>query len=77
MKLTADNRSRLTSQDLFRPGAVYDASRQLDGSIRLAELPGREAPILKPRRVNGRLRLPTNVPRATVAAAVRAERDER
>lgn len=77
MKLTADSRSRLTSQDLFRPGAVYDASRQMDGSIRLAELVEREVPILKPRRINGRLRLPMKVSRSTVAAAVRADRGER
>lgn len=62
--------------DLFRPNTAFDVSRQSDGVIRIAELT--EVPVLKPRRVNGRLRgAAVNVSRETVAAAVRADRDER
>jgi hypothetical protein len=75
MKVMTDSSGRLAA-DLFRPNATFDVSRQADGTIRIAELAA--VPVLKPRRVNGRLRgAAVNLPRETVAAAVRADRDER
>jgi hypothetical protein len=70
MKLTADSRGRLGSADLFRPKAEFEATVQPDGSIRLIELS--QAPIVKPRRVDGRLRgAEVQLTRETVASAVR------
>ena len=78
MKLTTDDRGRLTSAGLFRPNAAFNAEPQPDGSIRLIELAEREVPVVKPRRVNGRLRgAAIELSRSQVAAAVRAERDDR
>jgi hypothetical protein len=74
MKMTADSQGRLGGAELFRPKAEFEATVQPDGSVRLVELT--QVPVVKPRRVNGRLRgadLP--VSRETVAAAVRAIRD--
>jgi hypothetical protein len=76
MKLTADSQGRLGSLELFRPKADFEATVQSDGSIRLVELT--EAKVVKPRRVEGRLRgADVRLTRETVAAAVRAERDAR
>jgi hypothetical protein len=76
MKLTADSQGRLGDAKLFRPEADFEATVQPDGSIRLVELS--RIPVLKPRRVDGRLRgADVRLPRETVAAAVRAERDAR
>ena len=78
MKLTADERGRLASAELFRPKATFDATVQTDGSIRLVELEEKQVPVVKPRRINGRLRgADVALSRETVAAAVRAERDAR
>jgi hypothetical protein len=38
MQLKTDDRCRLTSTDLFKPNASYEAERTPDGSIRLVEL---------------------------------------
>ena len=77
MKLVADSRGRLTAADLFRPNAAFDATRQPDGSIRVMELAEREVPLIRPRRVKGRLRIVGIKPsREAIAAAVRADRDE-
>ena len=78
MKLITDERCRLTSQELFKPNTPYDAERKPDGRVVLTELVPVQVPIVRARRVNGRLRgakLPLS--REVVAAAVRAERDER
>ena len=76
MKLTADSQGRLGSTALFRPQADFEATVQMDGSVRLVELT--QVPIVKPRRVDGRLRgAEVCLSRETVAAAVRAERDAR
>jgi hypothetical protein len=76
MKLTADEEGRLGSSDLFRPKATFEATVQPDGSIRLVELA--QIPVVKPRRLNGRLRgADVVLNRETVAAAVRADRDAR
>ena len=78
MKLTADERGRLASAELFRPKATFDATVQPDGSIRLVELAEKQVPVVKPRRINARLRgADVALSRETVAAAVRAERDAR
>lgn len=78
MKLTADERGRLASKELFRPKATFEATLEPDGSIRLVETTEKRAPIVKPRRVNGRLRgAAVALTAETVAAAVRAERDAR
>jgi hypothetical protein len=76
MKLTADRQGRLGSAELFRPKAEFEATLQPDGSVRLVELT--QVPVVKPRRVDGRLRgADVRLSRGTVAAAVRAERDAR
>jgi hypothetical protein len=76
MKLTADSQGRLGNAGLFRPTADFEATVQPDGSIRLVELA--QIPVVKPRRVGGRLcGADIRLTRETVAAAVRAERDAR
>ncbi len=78
MKLATDDRGRLTSAGLFRPNTAYDAQPQPDGSILVVELVPKVVPVLKPRRVGGRLRgAAVKLTRNAVAAAVRAERDAR
>ena len=42
MKWVADSRGRLAAIELFRPGRVFDSSRQPDGSIRVIELVEKE-----------------------------------
>ena len=76
MKLVADERGRLTSADLFRPGAAFNAEKQPDGSIRIVELIEKEAPVVKPIRTReGFLMLPVKLDRRVIAAAVRIDRD--
>jgi len=78
MKLVTDESGRLQSSELFKPNTPYNAEVEPDGSVRLVELTGRPVPVVKPRRVNGRLRgAGIKVPREVVAAAIRAERDSR
>ena len=79
MKLVADSNGRLACKALFRPGKPFSAERQPDGSIRLMELVEMEVPVVKPRRVNGKLRWPVGraPSRQQIAAAVRADRDAR
>lgn len=76
MKLSVDDQGRLLGADLFRPNSSFEVTIQPDGSILLVEL--KPVPVLRPRRLNGRLRgAETPVDRQTVAAAVRADRDAR
>ena len=76
MKLVADSRGRLTAAELFRPGTAYDASRQPDGTIRLAELVEKEAPVVRIKQLaKGFVQWPVKVDRKTIAAAIRADRD--
>ena len=78
MKLVADERGRLTSVDLFRPGAAFNAEKQLDGSIRIVELVEKEVPAVKPIRTKeGFLIIPVKLDRETVAAAIRSDRQAR
>ena len=78
MQLTADEQGRLSSPELFQPRATFEATVQPDGSILLVLLGNAPVPIVKPRRLNGRLRgAAITLSREVVAAAVRAERDDR
>lgn len=76
MKLTADERGRLTSADLFRPKATFEATIQPDGSIRIVELGERDVPIVEPVKTKeGFLMLPVKVRREVIRRAIRADRD--
>lgn len=76
MKIVADEFGRLSAADLFQPNMAFEVSRQPDGTFRIA--PISEVPVVKPRRVNGMLRgAAIELSRETVAAAVRADRDDR
>ena len=78
MKLVADKHGRICSAELFPPRTAFDATRQLDGSIRLVELVRGEVPLVKPVRTrDGFLMLPVKVSRKSIRAALRADRDER
>lgn len=77
MKLRTDNRGRLYGRDVLKPNTDYQA--ELEGNrIVLVELVPAESKIIRPRRINGRLRPPAGFrpSRETIAAAVRADRDE-
>ena len=76
MKLIADEKGSLTSRDLFRPGAAFDAEKQPDGSIRIVEVTPNLVPTITPVRTEeGFLMLPIALDRKAVAAAIRADRD--
>ena len=78
MKLVADERGRITSAELFRPGAVFSAERLADGSIRIVELVENRVPTVSPIRTKeGFLMLPRKLDRKAIAAAIRADRDSR
>ena len=78
MKLVSDDRGRLTAAGLFRPNTAFEATPQADGSIRIVELVERKVPVVRSRRLNGRLRgADIKIPREVIAAAVRADRDSR
>ncbi len=47
MRLIADANGRLTYKDFFRPGTVFDVTRQRDGSFRVIELVEREVPVAR------------------------------
>lgn len=75
MKLVADRRGRLTSVDLFRPGAAFNAERQSDGSIRLVELVEKEVRVVRPIRTKeGFIIVPAKLGRKAIAAALRIDR---
>jgi hypothetical protein len=76
MKLTADSQGKLGSAELFRPKADFEATVQPDGSVRVVELT--QIPVVKSRRVDGRLRgADVRLSRGSAATAVRAEREAR
>ena len=79
MTLVTDSRCRLTCRAILKPNTPYEAERQPDGRIVLTELVERDdVPIVHPRRVNGRLiGADIKLSREVIAAAVRADRDER
>ena len=78
MKLVADERGRLTSIELFRPGTAFNVEKLPDGTIRIAELVEKTVPTVTPIRTReGFLMLPRKLDRKVVAAAIRADRDSR
>lgn len=78
MRLTADDKGRLTCADLFPPRKTFDARRQPDGTVRLVQLVEKEVPLVKSvRNQDGFLLLPVKVDRLAIRAALRAERDAR
>jgi hypothetical protein len=78
MKLVADRNGRISSVELFPPRAVFDASRQPDGSVRVVQLVKKEVPLVKPVRTRqGILMLPVKASRESIRAAIRADRDAR
>ena len=78
MKLVADKNGRICSAELFPPRAVFDASRQPDGTVRVARLVEKEVPVAKPILTReGFLMLPVKVSRESIRAALRADRDGR
>jgi hypothetical protein len=78
MKLTADQKGSLTSTELFRPGAVFDATREADGSIRVVELVKSEIPLVQPVRTKeGFLMSPVRLKREAIRRAIRIDRDAR
>lgn len=78
MKLVADDRCRIASTVLFKPGAIYEGKKRADGRIELVELVPLEVPTVKPRRINGRLRgAEVVVKPETVALAIQADRNLR
>lgn len=78
MRLVTDERCALSSPILLKPRTPYDAQISPDGRIILTEVSDAAIPVVKPRRIDGRLRgVAIAMPRATVAAAIRAERDSR
>ena len=78
MKLVADERGRLTSIELFRPGAAFNAEKLPDGTIRIVELVEKTVPTVTPIRTKeGFLMFPKKLDRKVVAAAIRADRDSR
>ncbi len=80
MRLVTDDRCRLQSRDLFKPNTPYQAERLPNGRVEIVELVESDVPLVKPRRVGGKLRWPQGVARPTrqqIAAAIRADRDSR
>ncbi len=78
MKLTVDEKGRLTCLELFSPNAIFDAEKQPDGSVRLTRLGRKKLPVIKPvRTAGGFMMLPLKLDRQLVAAAIRADRDAR
>ena len=75
MKLVADERGRLTSIELFRPGTAFNAEKLPDGSIRIVKLTQKTVPTVTPIRTKeGFVMLPKKLDRKVVAAAIRADR---
>lgn len=78
MRLTADDKGRLTCADLFPPRKTFDARRQPDGTVRLVEMVEKDVPVVKSvRSEQGFLVSPVKVSSAAIRAAIRADRDAR
>ncbi len=75
MKLVADSRGRLAAIEMFRPGSVFDASRQPDGSIRVIELVEKEVPVDRSNLKNGSFECPRLMTREQICQAIRTDRD--
>lgn len=78
MRLTADDKGRLTCMELFRPKATFDVRRQPDGTVRIVELVEKDVPIVQSVQLDdGLLVSPVKVSRETIRAALRADREAR
>lgn len=77
MRLTADNKGRLTCADLFPPQVTFDAKRMPDGTVRLVELVEKEVPLVKTHKVEGFTLVNAKLDRSAIRAAIRADRDSR
>ena len=77
VKLRTDNRARLYGRDILKPNTDYQAD--LEGNrIVLVEMVRAEPKVIRARKVNGRWRgANIKLDRKALAAAIRAERDER
>jgi hypothetical protein len=76
MKLIAGSRGRLAAMEIFRPGTVFDVTRQPDGSFRVIELVEKEVPVVRlKKRVDGVFVCPKPLSRKTILATIRADRD--
>ena len=77
MKLRTDSQRRLYGRDVLKPNSIYEAEREGERIV-LIELKPAEPRIVRARKINGRWTgAAIRVDRETVAAAVRADRDER
>jgi hypothetical protein len=78
MRLISDERCCVQSSDVFKPNTVYEAERQADGRVVLAEVSFEEVPAVKPiRTAEGFIMFPRKVDPKVIAAAIRADRDSR
>lgn len=77
MKLVADSKGRICVSALFPPGRAFEATPQPDGSVRIIQLRESEVPTVEPIERRGKLMFPTRTNPDVIAAAVRADRDER
>lgn len=82
MKLVTDDRCRIQSRELFKPNTPYQGERTADGRIQFVELVEKDVPVIKIRRVKGRLvsEWPRGTKKATpdqINAAIRADRESR
>lgn len=75
MKLTSDNKGRLTCADLFPPRTTFDAQRMPDGAVRVVELVEKEMPIATTHKVEGFILVNAKLDRKSIRAAIRADRD--
>lgn len=77
MKLRTDSQRRLYGRDVLNLNSIYEAEREGERIV-LVELKPAEPRIVRARKINGRWKgAALKLNRETVAAAVRAGRDER
>lgn len=77
MTCKADNRSRVKLPDI-KPGTVFELTQPAAGQFTLVEVAPKEPPVVNPIKCkNGLYRWPVKLTKAQVAAAIRADRDER
>jgi hypothetical protein len=77
VKLTADDKGRITSSELFRPRRAYDASKLPDGTIRIVELVEKNVPVVRARKIGGRwIGADLKLDAKTIVGSIRADREE-
>ncbi len=75
--LKTDDRGRVKLPGI-EPGSVFSFSTEPDGSIRLAQVVEKEAPVVNPvKRKDGSYSWPVKLSREQITAAIRADRDSR